>query len=83
MPAPWLALGVLLTCIATFVAVHLFIGRRRFYRTNAAGVQEFKSYGSAIFSQLIEGFLVLISLVCILVGFGAFVLVMGAPHRAW
>ena len=83
MPPAWIALGVLIACVVTFVAIPLYIGRRHFYRTNAAGVQEFKSYGSAVRSRLFEAFLILMTLICLWVGFGAFVLVMGAPRHYW
>jgi uncharacterized membrane protein len=83
MPPAWIALGVLIACMVICVAIYFYIGRRHFYRTNAAGVQEFKSYGRAVRSQLFEFLLTMIALVCFYVGFGAYVLVMGAPRHYW
>ena len=64
MPPAWIALGVLIACMVICVAIPLYIGRRHFYRTHAAGVQEFKSYGRAVRSQLFEFLLTMIALVC-------------------
>ena len=51
--------------------------------TNAAGVEEFKSYGHAVLSQLFEAFLTLLNLVFLLGGTIAMILTIGAPHRYW
>jgi uncharacterized membrane protein len=83
MPPAWIALGVLIACMVICVAIYFYIGRRHFYRTHAAGVQEFKSDGRAVRSQLFEFLLTMIALVCFYVGFGAFILVMGAPRHYW
>ena len=42
--------------------------------TNAAGVEEFKSYGHAVLSQLFEAFLTLLNLVFLLGGTIAMIL---------
>jgi len=35
--------------------INLIIGRRKFYRRNQAGVEEFESYGKAVGTNLFEG----------------------------
>jgi hypothetical protein len=83
MRSPWLALGLVTICFASITAIHLFIGRRRFYRTNVAGIQEFKNYRSAILNQFVEGVLGLISMILFVVGFGAVLVVLQTPYKYW
>lgn len=83
MRPAWIALAVWIGCIVGYVGIHFYIGRRRFYRTNAAGVEEFESYARAVKSQLFEAFLALLNLVFLLVGMIAMFLVMTAPRRYW
>jgi hypothetical protein len=55
--APWVlplaAVAVLLT--PTGLALMVWSSRRRFYRRNFAGVEEFPSYGHVVGNRLIEG----------------------------
>jgi hypothetical protein len=50
------------------VAMRLFVGRRKFYRTNEAGVEEFKGYGSALANSALEKILSLGGIVAIIFG---------------
>ncbi len=83
MRPAWIALAVWMICVVGYVGIHWYIGRRHFYRTNAAGIEEFKSYGHAVLSQLFEAFLTLLNLVFLLGGTIAMVLTISAPHRYW
>ena len=83
MRPAWLALAVWIFCIVGYVGIHLYIGRRQFYRTNAAGMEMFKSYGHAVRSQLFEGLLRLLTIVFLLGGLLALFLVISAPRHYW
>ena len=83
MRPAWIALAVWIFCIVGYVGIHLYLGRRRFYRTNPAGVEEFESYGRAVLSQLFEALLTLLTLVFLLGGVIAMALVIGAPRHYW
>jgi hypothetical protein len=83
MRPAWIALAAWIFCIAGSIGIHLYVGRRRFYRTNAAGVEEFESYGRAVRSQLFEAFLALLNLVFLLGGMIAMFLVATASPRYW
>lgn len=63
-PAAWLAV---LSLLAGF-ALAAWIGSRRFYRRNVAGVEEFRSYGSAVGHSLLEGVVRLIAAVFMTLG---------------
>ncbi len=73
-------MGMVLVVGLVFVAVGIWAavwaGRRAFERTNAAGVQEFKSYGSAVKSTAVEGLAKTAAVLAIL--FGAFLMLVGA-----
>jgi hypothetical protein len=45
-----------------------WVGRRKFYRTNKYGVEEFESWGRAVRTQLLEGVVALVCLVAFFVG---------------
>lgn len=45
-----------------------WVGKRQFYRRNVAGVEEFKSYGAAVASNLLEGGAGLLAIVLVLIG---------------
>jgi hypothetical protein len=83
MPPAWIALAIWMFCIVGYVGIHLYLGRRRFYRTNAAGVEEFVSYARAVMSQLFEAFLTLLTLVFLLAGVIAMAAVIMAPRGSW
>jgi hypothetical protein len=46
-------------------------GRRKFYRRNAAGIEEFKSYGGALVTAWLEKTVGIVSWILIFVGFVA------------
>lgn len=62
----FIIIGVLLS--ATGIALQLFVGRRRFYRRNQAGLQGFKNYRSAVFKPFIESLLMYIGWLLIIIG---------------
>ena len=64
----WLALLVTVVCFAVSLTLFLWVGRRHFYRTNAAGVEEFENFRSAVLSSIVEGVAMLVALACFLVG---------------
>lgn len=59
----WLMIFV----ISTMLLFH--VGRRRFARRNAFGVEEFRNYGHAVGASLYETLLVLVGSIGFLVGF--------------
>lgn len=56
------------SALAIGIALRLFVGRRRFYRRNQAGLQGFKNYRRAIGISFIEKILMLVSSLLIVVG---------------
>ena len=64
----WLALWATVVCFAAGVTLFLWVGRRHFYRTNKAGVEEFKNFSSAVLSSLVEGVATLVAGACFLAG---------------
>ena len=79
----WIALAAWIFCVAGFVGIRLYVGRRRFYRTNAAGVEEFESYGRAVASWLFEAFLHLLTLVLLLSGLIPMAMLIRSPPGFW
>lgn len=70
--------------IVVGLCIRHIVGRRRFYRRNVAGIEEFDSYGAAQFTQLWErlahllgsillglGILILLSLAVIMMSTGS------------
>lgn len=56
------------SALAIGIALRLFVGRRRFYRRNQAGLQEFKNYRRAIGISFIEKLLMIIGSLLIVIG---------------
>jgi len=54
--------------LASGIALKLYVGRKRFYRRNQAGLQGFKNYGNAVIIPVIESILLYIGWLLILVG---------------
>ena len=79
----WIALAAWIFCVVGFVGIHLYLGRRCFYRTNAAGVEEFESYGRAVASWLFEAFLHVLTVVFLFGSLIAMVVVGLAPRGFW
>ena len=50
------------------IAGFVFVRRREFYRRNAAGNEEFESYGHMVRAGFLEGFIKLISLPLLILG---------------
>jgi len=59
-----------ITMIIGGLAGLLWVGRRKFYRRNVAGIEEFPSYGSALFWRLIEALAILVGVAAIIIGTG-------------
>ncbi|WP_217430968.1 hypothetical protein [Sphingomonas bacterium] len=66
--------------IAAGVAGLLWCNKRAFDRRNAAGVQEFRSYGHSLGVRTLERLARLGGLILILGGFGRFVMVLATGH---
>ena len=81
--APWVAVAVWIACAVGFAVVYLYLGRRHFYRTNAAGVEEFENYRSAVLSRLFEMFLRLIAAILFLASWVALFVFMNTPYKYW
>lgn len=64
----WIALTAVVVFLASAMALFLWVGRRHFYRTNSAGVEEFKNYSSAVLSHIVEGVVTLLAGACLLAG---------------
>ena len=60
-PEAWIALAIAVICFAVSVGLVLWVARRNFYRNNAAGIQEFENFRSAVLSSLIEGVATLVA----------------------
>lgn len=54
--------------LALGIAGIIYVRRRKFYRRNVAGVEEFKSFGSAVGTRFFEEFISVISFLAILFG---------------
>ena len=54
-PGAWIALALAVICLAVSAWLVLWVARRNFYRNNAAGIQEFKNFRSAVWCSIIEG----------------------------
>jgi hypothetical protein len=65
------------------VIINYQIGRRRFYRRNAAGVQQFKSYRHSLLSRGLERILSILAYILMIAGviilIGAFYMPAGIP----
>lgn len=68
----FIVLGIV--ALSMGLAIRLFIGRRRFYRRNQAGLQGFKNYRYALITPFVETILTFIGGLLIIVG----VLCLGA-----
>jgi len=62
----YLLLGFLLVIAGG--AGSIFLNRRAFYRRNAAGLEEFKSFGSMFKSRIIEGGIAIFSYLVLAIG---------------
>ena len=51
------------------VAAWLFVGRRKFYRTNQSGIEQFRNYKSSVFNNLFETIVLLIGAGAMFFGF--------------
>jgi len=71
--AAFLFIGLIFLLLG--IGIKLFIGRRRFYRRNNAGLQGFKNYRGALLTPFFENILSLIRGILIIAG--AFCVGMG------
>ena len=62
----FIVIGVVALTIG--IALKLFVGRRRFYRRNQAGLQGFNNYRNAVVIPVVETVLIFIAWLLILVG---------------
>lgn len=66
--------------IAAGVAILLWTNKRAFNRRNAAGVQEFRSYGHSLGARTVERLARFGGWVLILAGCGRFVMILATGH---
>jgi hypothetical protein len=64
------------SALAIGIALRLFVGRRRFYRRNQAGLQGFKNYRSAIALSFIEKLLMFVGSLLIIIGILFFIVAL-------
>ena len=64
----WLALLATVVFFSVALTLFLWVGRRHFYRTNAAGVEEFENFRSAVLSSIVEGVVTLVAGACFMAG---------------
>lgn len=64
----WISSGIAAVCFTISTVLLLYVKRRNFYRTNAAGVQEFKNFRSSIVSRFFEGVLLVVAMLLLLRG---------------
>jgi hypothetical protein len=62
---PLLLIAALLL-IALALMLRLYVGRRRFYRRNGAGLQTFRSYTQSIVITILENLALFIATVCVI-----------------
>jgi hypothetical protein len=60
------------------IAAWFFVGRRRFHRRNAAGIEEFNGYASMLGTRVFEKGLRILAVLLVLAGFG---LMMAGVNR--
>ncbi|HYA21351.1 MAG TPA: hypothetical protein VEG25_12025, partial [Burkholderiales bacterium] len=59
-----------ITMVIGGLAGLLWVGRRKFYRRSVAGVEEFSSYGDALFWRPIETLVIFVGVAAIIIGIG-------------
>lgn len=59
---------LVLIALVLGIAIKLFIGRRRFYRRNQAGLQSFRNYLNALITPFVESVLAFIGILLIISG---------------
>lgn len=67
-PEAWIALAIAVICLSISVGLALWVARRNFYRNNAAGIQEFDSFRSAVWCGIVEGLAQLVAAFCFVGG---------------
>lgn len=55
-------------CIIVGIGLFLLVGRRRFYRRNSAGLEEYKNYSSAVANGCLNKLMKLIAIILIFAG---------------
>lgn len=64
----WLAVFAIVACIVAGKVLLMRVDRRRFYRTNAAGVQLFPTYANVLKCRTVEGLMKLAATGCFVLG---------------
>ncbi|MFP5438835.1 MAG: molybdenum ABC transporter permease [Bacteroidia bacterium] len=62
----FIVIGII--ALALGIAIKLFVGRRRFYRRNQAGLEQYKNYRNALFTPFMETVLAFIGGMLVIVG---------------
>ena len=50
------------------IGLYLWRNKRKFDRTNAAGIEQFNGYSGKLFARLVDGMLFIIALACVMGG---------------
>ncbi|MEC8326762.1 MAG: hypothetical protein VX100_11780 [Pseudomonadota bacterium] len=64
----WIGLPLGVAFLISAAAIFLYIDKRAFLRRNEAGIEEYSSYSSMIFSSVFEKLLILIGVVLTIIG---------------
>ena len=67
-PIAWITLAIAVICLSVGVGLALWVARRNFYRNNAAGIQEFDGFRSAVWCGIVEGLARLVAGFCLVGG---------------
>jgi hypothetical protein len=62
----FIVLGIV--ALALGISIKIFVGRRKFYRRNQAGLEGFKSYRNALITPFVETVLTFIAALLIIAG---------------
>ena len=61
---------VAIVLLASSIGARYWLGRKRFHRTNPAGLLEFRSYNSSLAHRFVEGIIKVASALGIILGLG-------------
>lgn len=64
----WLGFSLGIAMLIVALGIFFYLGRRRFYRRNKAGMEEFTSFGSSVLIGIYESFLYLIMAILAVIG---------------
>jgi len=65
----WLTIPIIIISLSIGFYLLINVNRKRFNRTNVAGIEQFKSYGNSIITRFVEWFLESLAALFLLIGF--------------